>query len=109
MSDFLNKNANTIGHLIVTIAALIFCGVLVVASQDTGLRTAVMGIAMTLIGYWFGVGQVQPSSVTAQPLQGVQPADLTAQQLNAALSALPVDLESTQKLTAVRPQETKSV
>jgi hypothetical protein len=47
-------NPNTLSYVIVTIAALIFCGVLLVISPDQSTRTFAIGLVGIVLGHWFG-------------------------------------------------------
>lgn len=47
-------NFNTLSYVIVTIATLIFCGLMLLLVHDQGTHDAVLIMAGLAVGHWFG-------------------------------------------------------
>lgn len=52
--EFLQKNSNSIGHLIMSLAFMVFLGIVILVTHDAGTVTFAVGLMTLLFGYWFG-------------------------------------------------------
>jgi len=61
-------NSTAIIYLAVTIATLVFCGVLLIFTQDQGTHEAALIMAGLAVGHWFGYSNqlVTPVPVPTQ-------------------------------------------
>jgi len=71
-------NSNTLAYVIITVATLVFCGLMLFFTHDQGTHDAVLIMAGLAIGHWFGysnqlvnppVPAPVPPSVPAVPAQ----------------------------------------
>lgn len=47
-------NTNTLAYVIITIATLVFCGMMLFFTHDQGTHDAVLIMAGLSVGHWFG-------------------------------------------------------
>ena len=57
-------NTNTLAYVIITIATLVFCGMMLFFTHDQGTHDAVLIMAGLSVGHWFGYS----NQLTGTPL-----------------------------------------
>lgn len=62
-------NNTTLVYLAVTIATLVFCGVLLVLTVDQGTHEAALIMAGLAVGHWFGYSNQLSSVAASTPVE----------------------------------------
>lgn len=53
---FLGEYSNSWGHLAMSLAVIVFAGVLLVLNVNTTVTSLAIAVVTLLVGYWFGSG-----------------------------------------------------
>lgn len=89
MLDFLKNNSNSVGHLIMSLAFMVFLGAVIIFVRDSTTVTFAVGLMTLLFGYWFGAQSVQIKHQTGDPAQVPLPPPPTQVDLQATLPRIP--------------------